>query len=102
MADRRQTFADTSIVRDLDLRFALRDRNIKIDADQNSFIANLEIANGEFVHYTMAAVAITSAKVGAQTSCLWGWQASCLPGLYRQARRPLAPQAGSLRPTAVA
>ena len=45
MADRGQTCADPGIVRDLDLAFALRDRDIEIDADQHAFIADLEIAN---------------------------------------------------------
>src|SRR6266404_4352360 len=102
MADRGQTCADPGIVRDLDLAFAVRDRNIEIDADQNLFAVYLKVANGKFVHYTTVPVVITSAKVGAQTSCLWGQWASCPPPNLSQARRPLAPQAGSLCPVAIA
>src|SRR4029077_9243795 len=38
-------------------------------------------------------------RIVAQTSCLWGWWASCPPSLL-QAGRLLAPQAGSLCPGA--
>ena len=50
--NRRQTLADAGVVCDVNMIAVLLDRNVKIDAHQHAFAAEIEITKGQFVHIT--------------------------------------------------
>ena len=50
--DGGKTFADASIIRDLNITVAPFHWNVEIDADEHAFATNIKVPNGKFVHHS--------------------------------------------------